>query len=90
MEVMLREKFEEILLKLAETLEPGKVSDDAFEDALQDALDEIEALLMPDHISPDWLMTEYEVMKDTDPGISTEDLLTRLAEAINEKLKSRE
>ena len=90
MEALLREQLEEILLNLAETLEPGKVSDEAFEDALQGALDAIEALLMSDRISPDWLMSEYEVVKDTDPGISTEDLLEKLAEAVNEKLKSRE
>jgi len=90
MEVQLREKLEEILLTFTETLEPEKVSDEVFEDALQEALDAAEALFKSDRISPDWLITEYEVMKDTDPDISTEDLLTRLTESINEKLKSRE
>lgn len=90
MAVMLREELEKILLNFTETLVPEKVSDDAFEDALQEALDATESLLLSDRINPDWLINEYEVVKDTNPDISTEDLLTMLAEAINEKLKSRD
>ena len=90
MEVELREKLEEILLNFADALEPEKATDEVIEDALQEALDAMEVVLMPDFISSDWLITEYEVVKDTHPDISIEDILKRLAESINEKLKSRE
>ena len=90
MAVLLREEIERILINFAETLGIDKVSEDVFEDALQEALDATESLLLSDRISPDWLMTEYEVAKDTDPDISIEDLLERLAESVNEKLKSRD
>ena len=90
MSVLLREELERILIDFVETLGLDKVSEDAFEDALQDALDATESLLLSDRISPDWLMTEYEVAKDTTPDISTEDLMTMLAESINEKLKDKD
>lgn len=87
MDVTVRESLENILLTFADTFSGNKPSDDDVDTAVQDALDAMEGLFRSGPISADWLTAEYEVLHDTNPSLSNEDLIKKLSAAVNEKLR---
>ncbi|MBZ0158458.1 MAG: hypothetical protein K8I29_19850 [Alphaproteobacteria bacterium] len=87
MDAMMREQLEDVLLRFAEVFSEYKIPEDAFETALHDALDAIDALLRSGPVTAEWLTDEYEVIRDSNPALSTEEIMKRLAAAINEKLR---
>ena len=89
MDAFSRERMEEILLKFSEVF-PGEVPEDAFDSALHESLDSLEALFRVGPVSPEWLIDEYEVIRDADPSLSNEETMRRLAAYINERLQDEE
>jgi hypothetical protein len=88
MDVTVRESLENILLAFTDVFTgQKKPSENEVDSAIQDALDAMEALFRAGPISADWLTTEYEVLRDSNPGLTTEDLMRILTSAVNEKMR---